>query len=224
MVSSPSSSYACTSRPALCSADQSFCLGPQRMLQPPETHSLTGEKTPRPRTARKAPYSPSCAVPTQSLGETQRICDRDGSSHAQPTLVILLFYNGTEAEGKKRFELLFRLSPVVNAAAEIPYEALNSLQNRLATPGRNYYIRVPRRTQSSSSVAISCTPRRPPSSQRARARSLARWRSSSSRSARSTHSAPRWHFARAARSASRLFWCTGSLAPHPRMRRAWPPT
>ncbi|EAW11715.1 FAD-binding oxidoreductase [Aspergillus clavatus NRRL 1] len=48
---------------------------------------------------------------------------------------VLVFYNGTQAEGEAHYAGLLGLGPVVNTAAMVPYEQLNSLQNPMATYG-----------------------------------------------------------------------------------------
>jgi len=65
-------------------------------------------------------------------------------THAQPCVMFVLFYNGSEEEGKAYFQPFFDLSkrtcpplsiiidvttdPVINTCAEVPYEAVNGLQ------------------------------------------------------------------------------------------------
>ncbi|KAF2271054.1 FAD-binding domain-containing protein [Lojkania enalia] len=46
-----------------------------------------------------------------------------------PVVLTQIFHNGTEEEGKEFFKDLIDLGPIVNAAASIPYEKLNSLLN-----------------------------------------------------------------------------------------------
>jgi hypothetical protein len=57
-----------------------------------------------------------------------------------PAIVVVVFYNGNEGEGRKRFAKLIALGPVVNAAGMIPYEMVNSLQNELVPYGANYHM------------------------------------------------------------------------------------
>ncbi|KNG87638.1 hypothetical protein ANOM_003622 [Aspergillus nomiae NRRL 13137] len=54
-----------------------------------------------------------------------------------PTIMVnvLVFYNGTNEEGSKRYEGFLALEPVVNMIETIPYSLLNSLQNPMATYG-----------------------------------------------------------------------------------------
>ncbi|KAE8164849.1 hypothetical protein BDV40DRAFT_286721 [Aspergillus tamarii] len=54
-----------------------------------------------------------------------------------PTIMVnvLVFYNGTNEEGSKRYAGFLALEPVVNMIEAIPYSLLNSLQNPMATYG-----------------------------------------------------------------------------------------
>jgi FAD/FMN-containing dehydrogenase len=63
-------------------------------------------------------------------------CGPDG----QPCIVINLFYNGSEAEGRANFKFVYDLGPVADMAKEIPYEALNTLNNPYAQPGSARYM------------------------------------------------------------------------------------
>ena len=50
---------------------------------------------------------------------------------SQPAIVLFLFYNGTEAEGRKHFREFYALEPIVaDMAKEIPFEELNAMQVR----------------------------------------------------------------------------------------------
>jgi hypothetical protein len=62
---------------------------------------------------------------------------RDG----QPCIVVIIFYNGSEAEGKANFKFLYDLGPVMDIAKEIPYEALNALQNEHTKHGSAHYVK-----------------------------------------------------------------------------------
>ena len=57
-----------------------------------------------------------------------------------PIIVALVFYNGDEAEGRKKFAKLIDLGPVVNGTGMIPYELLNAMQNDMVPYGHNYHI------------------------------------------------------------------------------------
>ncbi|KAE8360973.1 hypothetical protein BDV27DRAFT_148209 [Aspergillus caelatus] len=54
-----------------------------------------------------------------------------------PTIMVnvLVFYNGTNEEGSKRYAGFLALEPVANMIEVIPYSLLNSLQNPMATYG-----------------------------------------------------------------------------------------
>jgi hypothetical protein len=57
-----------------------------------------------------------------------------------PIVGVLIFYNGDEEEGRKRFAKLFDLGPVMNGAGMMPYELLNTMQNEMMPAGRNYSL------------------------------------------------------------------------------------
>jgi hypothetical protein len=52
-----------------------------------------------------------------------------------PMVNVLVFYNGTEEEGRTRFADLLSLDPVANMISMIPYSQVNALQNPMATYG-----------------------------------------------------------------------------------------
>lgn len=53
----------------------------------------------------------------------------------QPAIIVLPFYNGSAEEGKKKFDLFYKVGPVADMTREMPYDELNSLQNPIATYG-----------------------------------------------------------------------------------------
>jgi hypothetical protein len=55
-----------------------------------------------------------------------------------PIVGVLIFYNGDEEEGRKRFAKLFDLGPVMNGAGMMPYEPVNTIQNEMVPAGLNY--------------------------------------------------------------------------------------
>ncbi|KAI9067669.1 FAD-binding domain-containing protein [Trametes sanguinea] len=59
----------------------------------------------------------------------------------QPCIVCFIFYNGTEEEGRQNYKAFFDLKPVADMCKEMPYEELNTLQNAVATPGQNAYMK-----------------------------------------------------------------------------------
>lgn len=52
-----------------------------------------------------------------------------------PMVNLIVFYNGTQEEGEKRFEELLSLGPVANMVSMILYSQVNALQNPMATYG-----------------------------------------------------------------------------------------
>jgi len=46
-------------------------------------------------------------------------------------MVAILFFNGTEEEGRKRYKGLVDLGPFADTATEVPYEQVNGLLVRL---------------------------------------------------------------------------------------------
>lgn len=50
-------------------------------------------------------------------------------------VVVNLFYNGTEEQGKKYFASLFDLGPIVCEAKMMPYSGVNGMLNAMALPG-----------------------------------------------------------------------------------------
>lgn len=58
-----------------------------------------------------------------------------------PCVVLAVYYNGSEKDGRERFKIFLDLGPVMDLATEIPYEKLNSLQNHLAEYGLNYFMK-----------------------------------------------------------------------------------
>ncbi|TCD63859.1 hypothetical protein EIP91_004873 [Steccherinum ochraceum] len=58
-----------------------------------------------------------------------------------PLIMSFVFYNGFEEEGRKAYKGLFDLGPIVDQAAEVPYEELNNMTNPLAEWGANYYFK-----------------------------------------------------------------------------------
>ncbi|KAG8802748.1 hypothetical protein FRC16_008771 [Serendipita sp. 398] len=57
-----------------------------------------------------------------------------------PALLVIVFFNGEEDEGKQRFKGLFDLGPVMSLASTIPYENLNALQNDNVKYNQNYHL------------------------------------------------------------------------------------
>jgi FAD/FMN-containing dehydrogenase len=64
----------------------------------------------------------------------------DPAGSGNPFALCLLFWNGSEEEGRNHFKRFFDIGPVMNTCKEIPYEELNSMQNFIVPPGKNYYM------------------------------------------------------------------------------------
>jgi hypothetical protein len=58
-----------------------------------------------------------------------------------PMALFILFWNGSEEEGRAHFKPYFEIGPVMDTCKEIPFEQLNSLQNSHAVHGKNYYMK-----------------------------------------------------------------------------------
>ncbi|KAF8883995.1 FAD-binding domain-containing protein [Infundibulicybe gibba] len=57
-----------------------------------------------------------------------------------PVIMLIFFWNGSEEEGRAHFKEFFDLKPLVDRCGEIPYEAVNAMQNQTAPHGRNCYM------------------------------------------------------------------------------------
>ncbi|KAF8060168.1 hypothetical protein FPV67DRAFT_1453295 [Lyophyllum atratum] len=58
-----------------------------------------------------------------------------------PALVMIVFFNGSEAEGRANFKAFLDLGPVVDQTKEVPYEELNGLQNFFTYHGQGVYMK-----------------------------------------------------------------------------------
>ncbi|KAI0298263.1 hypothetical protein BC826DRAFT_1090741 [Russula brevipes] len=56
-------------------------------------------------------------------------------------IILSLFYNGSEEEGRKNYQKFYDLKPVMDGAREVPFETLNTLANEMFTHGYNYYMK-----------------------------------------------------------------------------------
>ncbi|RDX53253.1 FAD-binding domain-containing protein [Lentinus brumalis] len=63
-----------------------------------------------------------------------------GPGH-QPCIVLFVFYNGSEEEGRANFKAFLDLKPIADMSKEQPYEVLNTLQNHIAGHGQNVYMK-----------------------------------------------------------------------------------
>ncbi|KAF8528926.1 FAD-binding domain-containing protein [Hysterangium stoloniferum] len=59
---------------------------------------------------------------------------------SQPAITVMLFYNGSEAEGRANFKNFYDIGPVADFATEMPFEMLNEVGNAMAAHGRRYYM------------------------------------------------------------------------------------
>ncbi|KAF9482454.1 FAD binding domain-containing protein [Pholiota conissans] len=57
----------------------------------------------------------------------------------KPAIVLFVFYNGSEAEGREKYKAFFDVGPVADLTKEIPYGELNGLQNPMAGHGKSVY-------------------------------------------------------------------------------------
>jgi len=62
-------------------------------------------------------------------------------SEGNPVIIVTLFYNGPEAEGRERFKPLFDIGPIADRTKEIPFEALNGLHNDRCPDRKGVYTR-----------------------------------------------------------------------------------
>lgn len=60
----------------------------------------------------------------------------------KPRILVLLFYNGSESEGRNKFKLILGLGPLLDDTREIPYEQLNALLNDVFFHGQYMYWRT----------------------------------------------------------------------------------
>ncbi|KAI0722159.1 FAD-binding domain-containing protein [Cerioporus squamosus] len=74
------------------------------------------------------------------LDVTQKWWD-NGPSERRPCIVLFVFYNGSEEEGRANFKAFLDLKPIADMSKEQPYEVLNTLQNHIAAPGQNVYMK-----------------------------------------------------------------------------------
>ncbi|EKM52970.1 uncharacterized protein PHACADRAFT_147283 [Phanerochaete carnosa HHB-10118-sp] len=62
---------------------------------------------------------------------------QDGS----PAVTLLMFYNGSESEGRETFKSFTDLGPIVDTRREMSYDGFNSLLDEWAAPGKCNWIR-----------------------------------------------------------------------------------
>ncbi|TFK29243.1 FAD binding domain-containing protein [Coprinopsis marcescibilis] len=61
--------------------------------------------------------------------------------NGQPAVVLLLFFNGSEQDGRAEFQDFYDIGPVQDMAKEIPYQDLNTLQNPMSEHGKGQYLK-----------------------------------------------------------------------------------
>ncbi|KAI0048427.1 FAD-binding domain-containing protein [Auriscalpium vulgare] len=73
----------------------------------------------------------------------------------QPCIMLLLFYNGTEEEGRDNFKPFFELKPIVaDMCRAMPYDEANTLQDALVPHGGNYYLKSVSLPRPSTKIAV----------------------------------------------------------------------
>ncbi|KAH9049802.1 hypothetical protein EDB83DRAFT_2522679 [Lactarius deliciosus] len=78
-----------------------------------------------------------CATNHEAMLQT---VSRDPLS-GKECIALIMFYNGSEKEGRENFRAFFDLKPVFDGAKEIPFEKVNSLTNDAFPHGGNYYMK-----------------------------------------------------------------------------------
>ncbi|KAF9459412.1 hypothetical protein BDZ94DRAFT_1268376 [Collybia nuda] len=58
-----------------------------------------------------------------------------------PAVVLAVFYNGSEAEGREAYKIFYDIGPVADTTAEVPYEQVNGLQNERTKHGSCVYLK-----------------------------------------------------------------------------------
>ncbi|KAF8508227.1 hypothetical protein JB92DRAFT_2832474 [Gautieria morchelliformis] len=58
----------------------------------------------------------------------------------QPAVILILFFNGSEEEGRANFKQFYDIGPVADFAREMPYGQLNSMLNENVGFGRRFYM------------------------------------------------------------------------------------
>ncbi|PPR02442.1 hypothetical protein CVT24_001991 [Panaeolus cyanescens] len=59
----------------------------------------------------------------------------------KPVIVLIVFYNGSEADGRKAYKPFLDLGPSLDLTKEIPYEEVNTMQNAAAGHGKGVYMK-----------------------------------------------------------------------------------
>ncbi|KLO07487.1 FAD-binding domain-containing protein [Schizopora paradoxa] len=69
-----------------------------------------------------------------------QIISRGPPPECAPGVIVVPFFNGTESEGREKFKAFLDLNPI-DLTKELPYEAMNSLQNPNVQHGQCIYMR-----------------------------------------------------------------------------------
>ncbi|KAI0039132.1 FAD-binding domain-containing protein [Auriscalpium vulgare] len=86
--------------------------------------------------------------------ETARVVVALGPG-GQPCVMLLLFYNGTEEEGREHFKPFFELKQIVaDMCRAMPYNEVNTLQDEWVPHGGNYYLKSASLPCPSARIAI----------------------------------------------------------------------
>lgn len=72
----------------------------------------------------------------------------------EPIIILCLFYNGTEVEGRVNFKRFFDIEPIADRSREMLYEEVNTLQNDIAYHGQGAYMKgASNRNASAAAIA-----------------------------------------------------------------------
>ncbi|KAG5653117.1 hypothetical protein H0H81_002184 [Sphagnurus paluster] len=75
-----------------------------------------------------------------NVGENEGMLQMLGRGpDGNPTIVLFLFYNGTEEEGRANYKPFFDLGPLVDHTKEVPYENVNAALNTAMAHGKGVY-------------------------------------------------------------------------------------
>ncbi|KAF5333332.1 hypothetical protein D9611_002268 [Ephemerocybe angulata] len=77
-----------------------------------------------------------------NAGENEAMCQvATVDPEGRPIFVLLMFYNGSESEGRYAYKEFLDVGPIIDLAKEIPFEDLNAMQNAQSGPGRGAYLK-----------------------------------------------------------------------------------
>jgi len=66
---------------------------------------------------------------------------RKDPSFDKMCITLVLFYNGSEEEGRENYKEFYDLKPIYDGAKEIPFEKLNTFADETYAHGMNFYIK-----------------------------------------------------------------------------------